>query len=154
MSDIQDFEGWLKLWYTGYVISKPYTWLTNSADLLPIGMIALVPWGISRESRNLPASHYCHELEKATCHLVSVHPASGCSWHQDILQEQKAPKSSPVSFLLYGLWSGPLTLPFGLENSQQILTGSRTGTCWLGPAVCLPSSSQHVCPFGSQFVFS
>lgn len=28
------------------------------------------------------------------------------------------------------------------------------GTSWLGPATGLPSSSQHVCPFGSGFVFS
>lgn len=54
---VLDFEGWVKLRHAGYVIGRHYTGVSSGADLLPIGMISMVPWGASRAGRNLPSSH-------------------------------------------------------------------------------------------------
>ena len=43
MSDIQAFEGRLKLRHAGYVIGRHYAGVTNGTDLLPLGMISMVP---------------------------------------------------------------------------------------------------------------
>lgn len=127
--------GILELRHGGYTICRHYLAVMNGADLLHIAMISVVPWGGGKQAKISLPPIYCHGLEKEMSNFVSIHPASGCNQHQDIhvnCNNRKPLRAPQCLSFFYVVQSGPLTLPFGLENSLQSLEGRWMDMCWLG----------------------